>query len=168
MKNLVLIGFMGAGKSVVGKILSNKLDVPYIDTDKIIEKEQGVSVKEIFEKRGEQYFREKERETVARVTKEHGMIISVGGGAVLDEENVKDLKGNGTLVYLKAPFTVLYDRIKESENRPLLAVHNPEETMHTLLEARQMTYESIADIVVDVSNANPDEIAKRIIDEYSK
>lgn len=165
MKNLVLIGFMGSGKSVVGETLAKKLNLSFIETDKLIENKSGISINEIFEKEGEPFFRTLEKETVKDASDHQNTVISVGGGAILDEDNVKSLKRNGFFIYLKAPFTVLYDRIKESTNRPLLAVHNPEDKMQALLEARQMTYESVADLVIDVSSETPEEITEKIVKE---
>jgi shikimate kinase len=166
MNNIVLMGFMGAGKTSVGTILAQKLKLKYIDIDEEIEKKTGKQISEIFKEKGEPYFRSLEKETVKEISSIQNAVISAGGGTVLDEENVAQLKKNSFIVYLKAPFNVLYDRIKESSNRPLLAVYKPEEEMQALLEARQMTYESVADLVVDVSIDNVEEIAEEIAEKY--
>lgn len=164
MKNIVLIGFMGAGKSAVGKLLSEKNKIPFIDTDKLIEKKESKSINDMFKEQGEPYFRKIEKEVIEEISIKEDTIISVGGGAVLDDDNVSNLKKNGLIVYLKAPFDILYDRIKESTSRPLLAVQKPEEEMQALLEARQMAYESVADFTVDVSKGTPEEIAQEIVE----
>ncbi len=164
MKNIVLIGFMGSGKSVIGKVLADKLHRFFKDTDQIIEERLNQKITEIFADKGETFFRDMESQIIDELTANGGQVISCGGGAILRNENVGYLKQNGILVYLKAPFAVLYDRIKASSTRPLIRTEHPEETARKLWEARQNVYEGVADLTVDTSQKSVDEIVEEIID----
>lgn len=164
MKNIVLIGFMGSGKTVVGEHLANTLKTRFFDTDKIIEERLNQSITEIFEDKGETFFRDMESQVIDELTAYDNMVISCGGGSILRSDNVGYLKQNGTLVYLKAPFTVLYDRIKASKTRPLIATKQPEETARKLWEAREKAYEGVADITVDTAQKSIDEIVDDIVE----
>lgn len=158
MKNVVLIGFMGSGKTVVGKQLAKQLNRSFVDTDNLIEQHLGQKITEIFKDKGEHYFRDVESQTINEVIERDDQVISCGGGAILRNENVEHLKDRGVLVYLKAPFEVLYDRIKGSTTRPLLRHDEPEKKARQLWEARQKVYEGIADLSVDTTEKSVDEI----------
>ena len=161
-KNIVLIGFMGSGKSTVGKILARKLSRKVVDTDDVIEKTAGMSIKEIFEKFGEAYFRELERKAVKKVSKLEGHIIITGGGVVLNRENMQNLRKRGIIVYLHADPEVIYERVKKTDKRPLLNVKNPIKRIKELLEFRKELYGE-HDIKVDTSRLTPEEVADEII-----
>ena len=162
MKNIVLIGFMGSGKTAVGKELAKRLKLPFKDTDTLIEERLDQKISVIFADKGEAYFRDMESQIIDELTAKDNQVLSCGGGAILRNENVTYLKQNGTLVYLKAPFAVLYDRIKSSSTRPLLKVGEPEKTARMLWEARQKVYEGIADLSVDTSKKSIIEIVEEI------
>ena len=125
MKNIVLVGFMGTGKTVVGRRLSKLLEREFLESDDMIEKKEGVSIKEIFEKKGEPYFRKLEKDVVREASKKKGVIISLGGGAVIDSENLANLKKNGVLICLQASPEVILKRTKNLKTRPLLNVPDP-------------------------------------------
>ncbi len=160
--NIVLIGFMGSGKTVVGRELARKLSYKLKDTDGIIEERTKKKIEDIFLQEGEDHFRDIEAQVIDELSGLEKQVISCGGGAILRKENVLVLKETGVLIYLKAPFEVLYDRIKMSTNRPLLKVREPEQTAKKLLEARQHVYEQVADFSVDVSNRPISEIVSEI------
>lgn len=163
-KNIVLTGFMGSGKSTVGKILARKLGRKVVDTDDVVEKTAGMSIKEVFAKFGEAYFRELERKAVKNVSKLKRHIIITGGGVVLNKENMQNLRKNGIIVYLHAEPEVIYERVKKTDKRPLLNVENPIERIKLLLEFRKEFYDE-HDIKVNTSNLTPEEVADEIIEK---
>lgn len=162
MKNIVLIGFMGSGKTVVGKELAKRLKLQFKDTDSLIEERLGQKITAIFADKGENFFRDMESQIIDELTGFDNQVISCGGGAILRNENVNYLKKNGILVYLKAPFELLYDRIKSSTNRPLLRTAEPEQQAKKLWQAREKVYEGVADLNVDTSRKSVDEIVLAI------
>ena len=111
-KNLVLVGLMGAGKTTVGHLLAEKMQYEFLDTDAIIEQEQGVLISAIFAQKGEAFFRQIESDVIKKVSDFSGKIISTGGGACEKDENIKALKKNSILVYLQASPDILFERIK--------------------------------------------------------
>lgn len=165
-KNIILIGMMGAGKSTIAKELSKKLNYELLDTDEIIEKESNQTIPEIFNSYGENFFRKLEIETIKKLTQLNGKIISTGGGAFQDKENVKNLKKSGFVVYLQAPAEILYERIKNSTNRPLLFKKNPLNTINSLLLEREKNYQQ-AHSIIKTTNKSINQIADEIIQVYN-
>ena len=163
-KNIVLIGFMGSGKTTVGIRLSYRLRKSIEDTDKLIEKRQKRSIREIFEKDGEAYFRELETLLLREaVEKQKNQIISVGGGTPVREENRELLKKLGTVVYFRAKPETIYERVKHDTARPLLQCENPLERITELLELRKEAYESCADIIVDVDGLSMSQVVENVV-----
>jgi shikimate kinase len=119
---IYLAGFMGAGKSTVGPILANTLGWNFYDLDKVIEKNEGKKVREIFETNGEEYFRKIERMLLQKISVEHNVIISLGGGTMASEENLSLLKKSGRIFYLKASQEAIYKRLKYKRDRPALHI----------------------------------------------
>ncbi len=156
---IALIGFMGSGKTTIGKLLSEKLNLEFTDTDKIIEKETGMKISEIFSKYGEKFFREKERKILLQLTKKDNLIISTGGGLPLNENNMEILNKHFTTVYLKADFETLWNRIKSDKNRPLSA--KGEKRLSKLLKFREKCYEK-ATFIVDTNRKTPENITSEI------
>ncbi len=161
MKNIVVVGFMGTGKSVVAKTLAKKLGREFLELDGIIEKREGSSIKEIFKNKGEVYFRELERAAVKEAIKKDGQIISAGGGAIIDEENLKALKKNGTIICLEASPGVILERTKGNTCRPLLNVPDPKKRIEELLEERA-TYYKKADHRVNTDDLNVEGVVQKI------
>lgn len=168
MRNVVLIGFMGAGKTAVGKSLAQHLSSSFIDTDHLIEKRTGKQIKEIFAEQGEEAFRKLETETVKEVSEKEDQVIAVGGGAVLREENVQALKKNGVLVYLKADLAILFERTKGTQKRPLLEVPSPKEEIERLLSIREGVYQEVADIIIDTSALSVPEVVSEVEGEIGR
>ena len=163
-KNIVLIGFMVSGKTTVGIRLSYRLRKSIEDTDKLIEKRQKRSIREIFEKDGEAYFRELETLLLREaVEKQKNQIISVGGGTPVREENRELLKKLGTVVYFRAKPETIYERVKHDTARPLLQCENPLERITELLELRKEAYESCADIIVDVDGLSMSQVVENVV-----
>lgn len=162
-KNLVLIGFMGSGKTSVGLKLSYKLRMPVEDTDKLIERREGKSIRQIFEEEGEEVFRKKETELLGELADRQGRVIySVGGGTPVREENRKLLRQLGTVVYLQISPETVYERLKGDTTRPLLQCENPLEKIRELMESRREAYESCADIMIAVDLLDMEEILEQI------
>ena len=165
MKNIILIGFMGCGKSTVGIKLSYRLRRALEDTDKLIEKEEGRTISEIFATDGEPYFRSLETECLKKLIQTtDGKIISVGGGLPIRKENHALLKELGTVIYLRATPETIYERVKHDTTRPLLQGDNPQEKIRTLLQERTPVYEQAADFVIDVDHKD----FEMILDEIEK
>jgi len=167
MKNIVLTGFMGAGKSAVGNKLAQMLNREVIDTDQIIEEESELKIDEIFQEFGEEHFRELEKIIVEGVSELDGHVIVTGGGVVLDKGNIENLRKNGVIVYLHADPETIYNRVKSETHRPLLKVENPLQRITKLLEEREPRYAD-HDILVDTSNLTVDEVAEKIIQQVEK
>lgn len=162
MKNIVLTGFMGTGKTAVGRLLAERLRRPLVDVDSEIEREQGRSVAEIFAQQGEAAFRDLEAAAIRRLSAGEGGIISTGGGAVLRQENRENLRKKGVIVCLTAsPRTILERTGAEAGTRPLLRVENPLEKIEELLTARQPSYET-ADLVIETDGKTPEAVAEEI------
>ncbi len=164
MKNIVLVGFMGTGKTEVGRELSRLLGMRFIDLDSEIEKSEGMSIKEIFKRFGEKYFRDAESREVERISKVDNVVISTGGGVVLREENMEHLRGNGIIVGLFASPEVIISRVKNSNERPLLNVPEPIERIKGLLDLRMPFYKK-ADIRIETNGLTPVEVAEKILKE---
>jgi shikimate kinase len=162
-KNIVLFGFMGTGKSSVGKILAERLNMSFLEMDEIIEKEERMSIEEIFKKYGEAYFRELERNLVERISKIRGYVISTGGGVVLNESNVRLLGINGILISLMAKEEIIYERVKKETHRPLLKGGDVLKKIKEILDYRRPFYEK-AGYCIDTSNKSKEEVAQEIID----
>lgn len=163
MGNVILIGFMGCGKSTVGLKLSYRLRRAVIDTDKEIEKEEKRTISEIFATDGEEYFRERETAYLRKLIESVNYhIISVGGGLPLREENRTLLHELGQVCYLRAKAETIYERVKHDTTRPLLQGENPREKIGTLLAQRDGYYMAAADFVVDVDHKDFERIIREI------
>lgn len=163
MNNIVLIGFMGCGKTSVGIRLSYRLKQTFLDTDNIIEKEQGIAIAEIFATKGEDAFREMETQCIEKLLEDPiKHIISVGGGLPVREENRKLLSSLGKVIYLQASPDTIYERVKHDTKRPLLQGDNPKKKIAELLEKRENIYESVAYATVCVDGKSFYEIMDEI------
>jgi shikimate kinase len=163
-RSIALIGMMGTGKSVVGKALEQKTGLPRFDTDEIISSKSKMPINEIFSTHGEGHFRDLETETLRSMSLEEPAIIVTGGGIVLRAENVDLLRQLGTVVWLDADQATLRMRIRRLSDRPLLQTANPEATLSELLTVREPLYRKAADLRVDISQKNPQEIAELILE----
>ncbi|MBN2190148.1 MAG: shikimate kinase [Candidatus Aureabacteria bacterium] len=160
--NIVLFGFMASGKSTVAKILSQKLNMKYIEMDDVIEKEAGMPIPEIFSKKGEQYFRNLEKILSERLSSSDNLIISTGGGVVLNEENIRNLRKNGiTFSLMVSPENVI-KRTEKSTHRPLLNMPDRKNQVGRLLLQRKTHYEK-ADHIIDTNGLSPENVADAII-----
>jgi shikimate kinase len=161
-QSIVLIGFMGAGKSCTGQALARKIGVPCLDTDEIVSARFGLSVTEIFTRFGEEEFRNAETESLRELANTVSAVIVTGGGVVLRPENVGMLRNMGTVVWLEADAETLFSRISKRATRPLLRTANPRATVAGLLRVREPLYRTAADLRVDTSCLTHDEVAEAI------
>ncbi|MFH1868784.1 MAG: shikimate kinase [Candidatus Omnitrophota bacterium] len=163
MKNIVLVGFMGTGKTVVSKILASRLKMQRLCVDDMIEWKVGKPVSRIFAEDGEPFFRKIESDMVGAVSKDRDSVIDAGGGIVIDEHNVKHLKEHGILFCLTAREDVILKRTSKYNNRPLLDAQDPLARIKNLLSERKEYY-TRADHIVDTSDITPDEAADKIVE----
>ncbi|MDR3112071.1 MAG: shikimate kinase [Elusimicrobiota bacterium] len=140
--NFILTGFMGTGKTKTGQIIADKLKFQFIDTDSLVESKVKLSIGEIFENLGEKFFRELESEIIKDMSQKDRLVISCGGGAVLDFQNIKNLHKNGVIINLKATSETIFERLKDDNTRPLLKCQNPLEKIKELLSVRKLAYEN--------------------------
>lgn len=162
MKNIYLIGFMGTGKSTVAGALAKKLGAQCVEMDRMIEDRQQMAITEIFEKYGEEYFRDLETELLRSFAKEEHLVVSCGGGSVLREENVLLMKAKGEVVLLVASPETIYERVKGCTNRPVLNEHMSVEYIRELMGKRSARYEAAADIHVETDEKCVEEICAEI------
>lgn len=161
--HLHLIGFMGTGKSEVGRVLADRLNLPFLDADRAIERRAGKTVSEIFRTKGEATFRAMERSLVEGLGAKVSRVIAWGGGAWLKEENRKRMLESGTVILLTCSESELWKRLEpEVPMRPLLAGKNPRENFRKLLKERKNAYKG-ADMTVSTSHKSPEEIAREIL-----
>jgi shikimate kinase len=161
MKNIVLTGFMGTGKTAVGRELSRLLSMQLVDIDAEIEKDQKMPISDIFGKFGEKYFRDVETGVIKRFAAGKNLIISTGGGAVLREENMEALRENGIIFCLDACPETILDRTSRSQDRPLLRTEDPMTKIRELLDFRRPFYEK-AGTLIDTEGKTPLQIAREI------
>jgi|YNPMSStandDraft_2_1061718.scaffolds.fasta_scaffold00317_5 shikimate kinase len=159
-ERIYLTGFMGSGKSTIGSILANSLGYNYADIDKIIEKEFGITVNEYFQKYGETEFRKAETEILKELSKIENVVISLGGGTLSKEENLKIIKDNGLLIYLKLPPEILFERLKYKTDRPLIKefvekqdIEGLKKQILHLLAQREKFYNQ-SDLIIDAAKFN--------------
>lgn len=163
MKNIILTGFMGTGKTAVGKELAQLLDLKLIDVDTEIEKSEKMTINDIFKQFGEPRFREIETDMIKKISRKKNVIISTGGGAVLKQENMDALRKTGIIICLMATPETILKRTSINSDRPLLKVENPFEKINELLNFRRPFYEK-ADIIIDTEHKTPLQIAEEIIE----
>lgn len=160
--NIFLVGPMGSGKTVCGQELASRLGLKFVDLDRVLEAAEGRTVNEIFEDRGEPYFREREKQIFRAIASMSGQVVATGGGTVIDPENRALAKKMGVVVYLKGDLETLWERVKDARDRPLLAVGDPKALLAELVRARQPFYEEAA-VTVATDGKAPPQIAQEIL-----
>jgi shikimate kinase len=167
--NVALIGFMGAGKTVVGEALAKKLNKEFVEMDSLIERKAGKSITEIFQHDGEIAFRELEIEVTKEVAKGKNLVIACGGGLVLNKINIDRLRNESIIVYLTASPRVILKRIlNNGEERPLLKTPNKALEIQELLKFRKLFYERAADIKINTSKLDIDSVTEQIISKLKQ
>ncbi len=165
-KNIFLVGFMGAGKSTVGKIVAEKLGYGFCDADMYIEEQAGTTITQIFADHGEDHFRDLESESTETLASEDNKVIATGGGVVQRDRNWDAMKAGGITIYLRATIESVWERIKDDNTRPLLQVDNPVDTARELLSKRTPMYEK-ADIIIDTDNFSPEQVADQVLSKLN-
>src|ERR1041384_1503050 len=161
-KNIALIGFMAVGKSAIGRTLARKLRRRFVDLDRVIEKTEGSKVREIFDRKGETYFRQLEKQALTAVLEANNQVIATGGGVILDDQNIQILRDKAVLIGLSAELDVLLARAGDGTKRPLLQGSNRREKIEDLLRQRASRYAQ-AHVTIDTSNLTVDQVVKKII-----
>jgi len=161
-KNIVLFGFMGSGKSTLGRRLAKRLGYTFIDTDNAIEEVTGKTVEQIFHTDGEKRFRSEEKLLVRKLAGQSRLVIATGGGMVLEQENVEILKQNGVLIWLVADPEVILERVKNKKRRPLLNKGDLMENIIRLSQERESAYAAIAEFTIDTSKQSFDQMLLQI------
>lgn len=162
--NIILSGFMGCGKTTIGRIIARKLSLDFIDTDKLIEEKEGRIIREIFDTDGEGYFRDREHEICAELSNEDNMVIATGGGALTFDRNKEVLSKNGRIIFIDVDLDTIIKRIGNDSRRPLL---NNE--TRALFDKRNPIYKKNCDFTITVrGDVSAREIAYNIIEYYIK
>jgi shikimate kinase len=159
---IILIGFMGTGKSTVGKLIAKKIGFAFVDLDKLIENEAGLKISEIFERYGEEYFRDLEKQAVNSLKTMDKTVVATGGGVVLDPQNMAVMKEVGIVIALDADIETLWKRLKSSRNRPLIKSSDPKRRIEDLYHKRRLLY-SKAHCIVDTSGKSIEAVAQDIL-----
>lgn len=161
--NIFLIGFMGAGKSTISDYLKNALAMDVVEMDQCIVERQGMSISDIFETYGEEYFRELETNLLIEMQSQSNVVVSCGGGVPMRERNVVEMKKNGRVVLLTAKPETILERVKDNHDRPLLENNKTVPFIADLMEKRRMKYEAAADIVIQTDGKSELEICEELI-----
>lgn len=165
MRNIVLTGFMGSGKTVVGKIVSVKLGLKFTDIDRCIEDEQDRTITAMFSQQGEAYFRKLESDMVQRVSQEENQVIATGGGVVLDPVNMKNLREKGIIFWLSVLPEEVQRRTQGNTGRPLLDGAYPQKTIEELFRYREPLYGQ-ADYKIETSDLAVEEVANKVLEIF--
>jgi shikimate kinase len=165
IRNIALCGFMGTGKSSVGRLVAEQLHFAFLDTDTVIEARAGKSVAQIFAEQGEAAFRELERKIVKELAQRSRTVISTGGGLVVDPENMSSLKEHAYVVCLWASPDAIYVRVKNQNHRPLLKEPEPLEKIRRLLAERAPFYKQ-ADVLLNTEIRSPREVAQQVLHQF--
>lgn len=166
--NIVLIGFMGCGKTIVGKKLAKNCNLSFLDTDKMIMKSEKLSINKIFKKFGEDYFRKVEIDICFLASSMKNTVISTGGGIVKDKKNIDNLKKNGFIIYLNSDIKRIYDNLKYDNKRPLLKNKDKFYEIKELFSQRECLYKEYADLVFNIEDYSYSIIAKNIKNTLDK
>ncbi len=167
IRNIIFTGFMGTGKSVVGKRLARQLKRRFIDTDTLIEQEAGISIAQIFATEGEPAFRKRERQAITRICQEEDIVLATGGGAVMDAGNARMLKESGLVICLTARPEVILQRLHSTTSRPLLQGPKPLEKIQNMMADRADAYAQ-ADLSIDTSCLSPDAVVEAALAALSE
>ena len=166
-KNLVFLGMMGSGKSSIGSLIAKKLQLNFIDIDNVIENELGLSIKKIFETKGENYFRELEVNALSEI-KSSKVVVACGGGIILDHRNRKNISSNGKVIFLHASTLSLKNRLLSNLDRPLLNDTDLEKELKKIWDYRKKYYYDTAEITINTDDLNPELLSNQIIEKLNQ
>ncbi|HJB86892.1 MAG TPA: chorismate mutase [Candidatus Dorea faecigallinarum] len=166
--NIVLIGFMGAGKTTISDYLSTVFDMEIVEMDQVIEEREEMSIPDIFATYGEEYFRDLETALLEEMQERKNVIISCGGGTALRQRNVEEMKKNGRVVLLTASPQTIYERVKDSDERPVLKGRKNVEGIAELMEQRREKYEAAADLVVQTDHKSVLQVCEELVQRLTE
>jgi shikimate kinase len=165
LENIVLIGFMGSGKSTIGRLVARRLRFQFLDTDRVVAERARMTIPEIFERHGEPHFRERETAVLESLLTVKRHVFATGGGIVTQPRNIPLLRELGLVVLLSADPEEIYRRVSRNAGRPLLQVENPKERVLEMMAERRPLYEAAAQFEVDTTTLRHDEVATLVINE---
>jgi len=163
VRNIFLIGPMGAGKSTIGRTLAKELKLEFYDSDEVIEARSGASIAWIFDVEGEEGFRRREQKIIDELTQKNNIVLATGGGVIMTSENRNALAGRGTVIYLKTSLQQQYERTKRDTKRPQLQTDNLEERLEYLRDEREPLYEELADVSFETDRLTVKAVANNIV-----
>ena len=163
ISNISLIGFMGSGKTSTGEILADRLNFLFIDLDNIIELGLGMPISDVFERHGEEYFRNTETMAVKKIYVNVNCVFACGGGVIIRPENMEIIKNNSAVIFLHVSPDVAFERLKSAQNRPLLKAPNRLNIITELMIKRDSLYRNSSDFTVETDFKNPEEAADEIL-----
>lgn len=163
VRNIFLIGPMGAGKSTIGRALAKELKLEFYDTDEVIEQRTGATISWIFDVEGEEGFRRREQKIVEELTQKNNIVLATGGGVVITPENRVALAGRGTVIYLRTSLAQQFERTKRDTKRPLLQTPNLTDRLEVLRDEREPFYEELADVSFETDKLTVKAVANKII-----
>ncbi|HOV22483.1 MAG TPA: shikimate kinase [bacterium] len=167
-KNIILTGFMGTGKTLIGNIVADKLNMEFIDTDKVIEEREKDRIARIFQVKGEEYFRKLEEKVINEICKKENCVIATGGGAIIREKNYNNMKKSGIIICLEAEPSIILLRTSTTEDRPLLLKNKDAiSTIRYLINSRKKYYDK-ADYKIDTTSLSPEQAGEKIIEIWKK
>ena len=168
MRNVFLVGPMGAGKSTIGRLLAKELGFPFKDSDREIEARTGADIPWIFDVEGEEGFREREEAMIAELVQERGVVLATGGGVVMRESNRTALANNGLVVYLRTSVEQQLQRTAKDRQRPLLQTADPEKVLRELMAKRDPLYQEIAHLVIETDQRGPKVVVNSIVAQLAR
>lgn len=163
--NIVLIGFMGAGKTTVSECLKATYGMDVVEMDQVISEREGMSIPDIFASRGEEYFRNLETNLLKELQSRKNTVVSCGGGAAMREENVAEMKKNGRVVLLTVTPETVYERVKDNDDRPVLSGNKNVGYIAQLMETRREKYEAAADVVIATDGKTVQDICREMLEK---
>ncbi len=164
MKNIFLIGYMGTGKSSVAAHMAKAYGMEVVEMDEMIVCREGMSISDIFAKHGEEYFRDAETKLLKEICLQDNKVVSCGGGVVLRKQNAEEMRKGGMIVLLSAKAETILERVKDDDNRPLLAGNKTIAFISEMMEKRREKYEGAADIIIQTDNKSVVDICEEIIE----
>ena len=168
LRNVFLVGPMGAGKSTIGRLLAKELGFPFKDSDREIEARTGADIPWIFDVEGEEGFREREEAMITELVQERGIVLATGGGVVMREANRTALANNGLVVYLCTSVEQQLQRTAKDRQRPLLQTANPEKVLRELMARRDPLYREIAHLVIETDQRGPKTVVNTIVAQLAR
>lgn len=167
MKNVYLIGMMGAGKTVTAKALAQQTGRSFVDIDQVIQKNTNMTINEIFQKKNEDFFRQEEKKALEEVSKGQNLIVATSGGVVLDSSNIDKMKQTGEVVYLEASLDTLWNRVQNKKDRPLLHTEDPRLKLNEIFTQRQSLYLLASNgMIIKTDGLSPKDAANEIFKRY--